>query len=62
MKEFAVKNKKHSININRVTHLEKYPSAALVKPSLCQPKPQPNIIHFSQYAHPRCKDEQIRKE
>ncbi len=56
MKEFAQKNTKHSANINRINHIEKIPSVGLVKPLIaCQPKPQPNFIHFSHYAHPRCK-------
>jgi hypothetical protein len=56
MKELAGKNKRPS---------QPFPRTALLpasKPNPCQPKPQPNIVHFSQYAHPRREDPVRRDE
>jgi hypothetical protein len=47
MKEAGHKGKRSS---------QPYQRNALLPPAKqnpCQPKPQPNILHFSQYAHPR---------
>lgn len=54
MKEFAQKTKKHSINPHRAQQIDRMPSAALVKAATtCQPKQQPNVVHFTHLAHPR---------
>jgi hypothetical protein len=55
MKELAGKSKRPPQPFPRPALL---PSA---KPNPCQPKPQPNFVHFSQYAHPR-REEPLRRD
>lgn len=54
MKDFAQKNKKPSVNLHRVHPIDRMPSTALVKPAIaCQPKQQPNVVHFTHLGQPR---------